>query len=258
MPTHSANAAAGTAMKTYCNVLASVANLPASQAAPIAEATRLSLKLTHAQHCEATARVFGGGKAYQATLSAQPASRHMAAKARPAARPAAPKPGQGVYPLVAGVVATDPLLLQRVSVYWPEYSGWFEGVVVDVNAAGEHLTFYPETHEEFQCDLHAWTDGMKVLGPASPQLLAQLAAHGYGPAAATAAVPVAAPLAPAVGAAAAASTQLRALTLEQLVAKAQGARSTNTVCAVEHELALRKAAMQAHLAALGDSEDEME
>ena len=258
MPTHTANAAAPSPFQTYCHLIGSLASLPASEAAPIAERMRVSLNLTPAEHCEATALVFSGVQAYQAPARAQPANRQVAVKARPAARPAAPKPGQGVYPPAAGGAATDPLLLQRVSVYWPEYSSWFEGVVVDVDAAGQHLTLYPETKEEFRCNLHAWTDGMKVLGPASPQLLAQLAAYGWGPAAATAAAPLAAPVAAVAGAAAAAPNQLRALSWEQLEVKLNGARSANTVNAIENEVALRTAAIQAQLAALGESEDEME
>ena len=76
--------------------------------------------------------------------------------------------------------------------------------------------------------------------------------------AATAAAPLAAPVAAVAGAAAAAPNQLRALSWEQLEVKVNGARSAKTVNAIENEVVLRTAAIQAQLAALGESEDEME
>ena len=253
MPTLSRHAAAAATpasnFSAYCVLLTSLSSLPASEADKVMHRMRQSLQITHAQHCEAVAVAFGEGAQ---PGGAQPGGALTAH--RPAARPAAPKARQGVRPPSAGGAASDPLLYQRVSVYWPEFGGWYEGVVVDVNAAGEHLTLYTETQEEFRCNLRTWTDGVKVLGPASALLMEQVAAQGYGPAAA----PVAAPVAAAAGAAGAARTQLGALSWEQLEAKLHGARSANTVLAIEDEVVLRKASIQARLAALGESEDEME
>ena len=258
MPTHSRHAAAAATpasnFSAYCDLLTSLSGLLASEADAVMHRMRQSLQITHAQHCEAVAVAFGeGAQSGGAQLGgAQPGGAHTAN--RPVARPAAPKARQGVHPPAVGGAASDPLLYQCVSVYWPEFDGWYEGVVVDVNAAGEHLTLYTETQEEFRCNLRTWTDGVKVLGPASALLMAQVAAQGYGPAA----TPAAAPAVAAAGAAGAARAQLGALSWEQLEAKLHGARSANTVLAIDDEVALRKANIQARLAALGESDDEME
>ena len=257
MPTHSRHAAAAATtannFSAYCDLLKSIGGLQASEADIIAHRMRQSLNITQAQHCAASQLVFGGGALPEGALPGGAQAGGAQTASRPATRPAA-QAGRGVHPAAAGGAASDPLLYQRVSVCWPEYSGWFEGVVVDVNAAGEHLTLYTETQEEFRCNLRTWTDGVKVLGPASAHLMAQVDAHGYGPAAA----PVVAPVAAAAGAAGAARTQLGSLSWEQLEAKLHGARSANMVFAIENEVAVRKAGLQERLAALGDSEDEME
>lgn len=257
MPTHVAAAAtAETNFRSYCTLLSSLAHLPQSDAALIADAMRKELNLTPAQYCEATALVFGG-KVVHAAAEAQI---RKAVRARPSGRKTAPKPGRDIWLPASGEDATaaDPLLLQRISVYWPEYGAWYEGVVVDVNAAGEHLTLYgigTANEEEYRCNLNTWTDGLLVLGPAGPQLIAKLAAYGWGPEAAPlrpapAAVPAARP-------ATAAPRQLLAMSWEQLEAKLKVARSVNVMNAVGDEVARRKAAIHARLAELGESDDEM-
>jgi hypothetical protein len=233
----------------YCQVLSSLATLPSKQAEPIAAASRTSLQITLAQHCEATARVFGGcgGGGYGTASPAKGPSRAKVAKV--AKKPKAPSgrmhlaPGPPLGQRWAAA-ANDPLLWQRVSVSWPDYGGWYEGVVTAVDpATGEHCTLYGfKTDKEELCwfNLRNMPDSFRVLGPASPALVAQIKALQGDEAAADPAA-VAAP-----------TGQLGELSREELEAKLAKTNSEAVTDDIGRVKAARKADILARLAALGD------
>lgn len=241
----------------YCQVLSSIAKLPSKQADPIAAASRISLGITLEQHCEATARVFGGGGAANGgSGSGSPKGPTRGAPARLAKVAKKPKalsgrmscaPGPTLAQQRAAAAANDPLLWQRVSVSWPNYGGWFDGVVTAVNAAtGEHCTLYGfKTDKEELCwsNLRNTPDSVRVLGPASATLVAQIQAWQWEDAGEEPAQPAAA---------AAPTGQLGELSWESLEAKLAKTNSEAVTDNIGRVAAARKADILARLAALGD------
>ena len=132
-----------------------------------------------------------------------------------------------------------------MSVLWPEHGGWYEGVVTAVDAAtGAHCTLYgfkTATEELCWSNLRDMPDSFRMLGPASPALVAEikaLQAAGAGEAAEVVAV--------------AAPTALGEMNWEQLGAKLEKTQSAAVTDDIGREVAARKAAILARLAALGD------
>jgi hypothetical protein len=230
----------------YCQVLSSIATLPSVVADPIALASRTSLGITLTQHCEATARVFGGcGTANPAPAkgpsSSPPQLAKVAKKPKALSGRMSLSPGPTAAQRQAAAAANDPLLWQRVSVSWPDFGGWYEGVVTAVDAAtGAHCTLYGfKTDNEELCwfNLRDMPDSFRVLGPASPALVAQIKALRGDEAAAEAAA-VAAPTGE--------------MSWEQLEAKLQKTMSEAVTDGIGRDVAARKAAIMARLAVLGD------
>jgi hypothetical protein len=236
-------------LSKYCEVLFALRDLPGSVADPMVAASRQSLGITHAQHCEASARVFGGG-----AHAKGPSPTRAPAPKKPIAKKPSGRMSVAKRPAAAAAGTADPLLWQRVKVFWSDYGQWYEGVVSAVNeTTGEHCTLYGfGTDAEEVCwhNLREWPVGcMSILGKASPALIAKIDAWQRGEDDAVAPPPPPPPPQ-------AASNALGEMSWEQLEAKLDKTNSEAMVDNIGREVAARKADLLARLAALGDSDDE--